>query len=198
MAASSNPVLKKAWRPCVELKQLVSEVKHKRMVKGAQSNSCKLGIGAGLCRVKTRDTEAAQERAEALSTFEETQEDRRLNGCIKKEHFSEWVKWGETMQQDRDWNKVIKSQEDDLFRFNLAATEDVLPTPKCAQMLETTLESKVQLVPRKECVTTSHSLWVPSGSSSRQTNLATRLSATSYLPNNTGNAQPRESPIPVR
>ena len=92
MPASSNPALKKAWRPCVELKQLVSEVKHNRMVKGAQSNSCRLGIGAGLCGVKTRDTEAAQERVEVVSTFEETQEDRRRIGCIKKEHFSEWVK----------------------------------------------------------------------------------------------------------
>ena len=42
------------------------------------------------------------------------------------------------MRQERDWNKVIRSQEDDLFRFNLAATEDVLPTPsvlKCWKQL---------------------------------------------------------------
>ena len=69
--ASSNPVLKQAWRLCVELKQLLSEVKHKSMVEGAQSNSCKLGIGAGLCQVKRSDTKAAQERAEVLSTFED-------------------------------------------------------------------------------------------------------------------------------
>ena len=137
--ASTNPALRNAWKPCVELKQLVSEVKHKGMVKGAQANSCKLGIGAsGLRRIKTKDTKVAQERAEVLSTFEEAQEERRLNACIKKEHFSEWVKWGEMIQQDRDWNKVVKSQEDDLFWFNLAATEDVLPTPsvlKCWKQL---------------------------------------------------------------
>ena len=136
--ASTNPVLRNAWKPCVELKQLVSEVKHKGMVKGAQADSCKLGIGAGLCRIKQIDTEAAQERAEVLLTFGETVEERRLNACIKKEYFSEWVKWGKMMRQERDWNKVIRSQEDDLFRFNLAATEDVLPTPsvlKCWKQL---------------------------------------------------------------
>ena len=52
--ASTNPVLHNAWKPCVELKQLVNEVKHKGMVKGAQANSYKLGIGAsGLRRIKT-------------------------------------------------------------------------------------------------------------------------------------------------
>ena len=107
------------------------------MVKGAQADSCKLGIGAGLCRIKQIDTEAAQERAEVLLTFGEAVEERRMNACIKKEHFSEWVKWGEMMRQDRNWD-WIRSQEDDLFRFNLAATEDVLPTPsvlKCWKQL---------------------------------------------------------------
>ena len=89
------------------------------MVKGAQADSCKLGIGAGLCRIKQIDTEAAQERAEVLLTFGETVEERRLNACIKKEYFSEWVKWGTMMRQERDWNKVIRSQEDDLFRFSI-------------------------------------------------------------------------------
>jgi len=40
------------------------------------------------------------------------------------------VKWDGVMAQDRNWNELIQREGDDeLFRFSLAATEDVLPTP---------------------------------------------------------------------
>ena len=45
------------------------------------------------------------------------------------EHFAEWTKWDGCMEQDRDWQRLIHEDDQALFRFEIAATEDQLPTP---------------------------------------------------------------------
>ena len=87
---------------------------------------------------KTELSPEAMERKLVLQLSEKYAEEERYLHCLKLERFCEWVKWDGVMAQDRNWNEFIPSQGDhELFRFSLATTEDVLPTPsglKCSRV----------------------------------------------------------------
>ena len=122
---SSNPVVKGTWRPTVELEPLLSEAKARKMIRGAQTGTA----GLGLAPSRRKQDSTAEERAEVLRAFESITEHERYVHCLSLEHFAEWVKWDKVLCSEPQWTYWIMSGEDDLFRFNLAATEDVLPTP---------------------------------------------------------------------
>ena len=123
---SNDPVQRHAWKPCVELEPLLSEVRHRKMIKGAQAGTGGLGLAPAKCK---KDTPAGEERASTLKVFENICEEHRYVHCLGKEHFSEWVKWDNVLETKHDWSRSILGYEEDLFQFNVAATEDVLPTP---------------------------------------------------------------------
>jgi len=122
-------VLKHKWQPTVELGGLCSDVKWKKMVKGSRAHTDKSGLGFGT-KLKANLSPSAEERKDVLQLSEEYAEKKRYLHCLKLEHFCEWVKWDDVMAQDRNCNELIRREDDDeLFRFSLAATEDVCPTP---------------------------------------------------------------------
>ena len=45
------------------------------------------------------------------------------------ECFADWTRWVYCVVQDRAWQRLIHEDIEDLFRFEIAATEDQLPTP---------------------------------------------------------------------
>ncbi len=94
------------------------------MIRGAQSGTA----GLGLVWQRRKEDIVAEERAELLRSYEDIAEHERYLHCLSNEFFAEWVKWGNSLATDPQWTSWIMSGEDDLFRFNLAATEDVLPT----------------------------------------------------------------------
>ena len=67
-------------------------------------------------------------KEEMLKAFESQEEQRHFLKNHNLEHFGEWVKWDAVMEQDRDWNRLIYREDDDLFRFEMSAVEDQLPT----------------------------------------------------------------------
>ena len=87
----------------------------------------------------------AQERADMVEVFEEITNEERYQQCLRLEHFSEWVKWDNVMAQDRDWNKLIMQSDDSLFKFTLAATEDVLPTRSVLKCWNELTDAKCRL-----------------------------------------------------
>jgi hypothetical protein len=123
---SADPAMRHAWKPCVEMEPLLSEAKHRKMIKGAQSGTAGLGMAPA---ARKKDTKLGEERAEMLKVFEDRQEERRYLHGLNKEHFAAWVMWDSVLETNHDWTESIMAPEDDLFQFNLAATEDVLPTP---------------------------------------------------------------------
>lgn len=126
---SENPVLKHKWQPTKELDDRCSEVKWKKMIKGTRSKNDTSGLGFNT-RLTAQLSPSAEERKAVLKLSEEYEEETRYLHCLQLEHFGEWVKWDGVMAQDRDWNELIRREGDDaLFRFGLAATEDVCPTP---------------------------------------------------------------------
>ena len=71
-----------------------------------------------------------------LRAVEDITEEQQYIHSISLEHSSEWVKWDNVLATGPQWTRWIMSGEDNLFCINLAATEDVLPTPsvlKCWQ-----------------------------------------------------------------
>ena len=43
-----------------------------------------------------------------LAEFEEDAESKRCMHCLKLAQFAEWREWDHVMEQDREWNKLIK------------------------------------------------------------------------------------------
>ena len=107
----------------MELEQLLSEAKARKTIRGAQTST------AGLAPSRRKQDSTAEERAEVLRAFESITEHERYVHCLSLEHFTEWVKWDKVLRSEPQWTYWIVDGEDDLFRFNLAATENVLPTP---------------------------------------------------------------------
>ena len=73
-----------------------------------------------------------------IKVFEAEEEERRVTKNRGLEHFAEWTKWDVCMEQDRDWQRLIHEDDQALFRFEIAATEDQLPTPgvlRCWEIL---------------------------------------------------------------
>ena len=66
---------------------------------------------------------AAEERKSVLQALEAQEEQRRVNAHIRLQHFSEWAKWDDCME-DRDWQRIIQEDNDALFKFEIAASED--------------------------------------------------------------------------
>ena len=123
-----NPVTRGQWQPTVELTKQLGAVKFEKMMKGARSSHNKSGLGFGAKPVE-RLSSAAEERKAVLQALEAQEEQRRVNEHIRLQHFSEWAKWDECMEKDRDWQRIIQEDNDALFKFEIAATEDQLPTP---------------------------------------------------------------------
>ena len=144
---SNDPVAKGTWRPTVELKPLLSEAKARKMIQGAQSGTG----GLGLAPQKKKQDATAEERAEVLRAFEDITEEQRYIHSLSLEHFSEWVKWDNVLATDPQWTRWIMSGEDDLFRFNLAATEDVLPTPSVLKCWQIVTDASCKLCGHKNC-----------------------------------------------
>ena len=112
-------------QPTVELEPLLSEAKARKMIRGAQTGTA----GLGLAPSRRKQDSTAEERAEVLRVFESITEHERYVRSLSLKHFAEWVKWDKVIYSEPKWAYWITSGEDDLFRFNLAASEDVLPTP---------------------------------------------------------------------
>ena len=49
--------------------------------------------------------------------------------CHNLKQFGEWVKWGNMMEPDPNWQKIVREDNDALLKFQIAALEDALPTP---------------------------------------------------------------------
>ena len=126
---SDNPVLHGKWQPTQELESLCKEVHWQEMVQGARATTDTSGLGFNT-RSTGKLSPKAEERKAVLKLSEAHEEEKRYLHCLQLGHFSEWVKWDGVMAQDRNWNELIRREGDDeLFRFSLAATEDVCPTP---------------------------------------------------------------------
>ena len=110
----------------MELEPLSSEVRHRKMIKGAQAGTGGLELAPAKCK---KDTPAGEERSSTLKVFENICEEHRDVHCLGKEHFSELVQWDNILETKHDWSRSILGYEEDPFQFNVAATEDVLPTP---------------------------------------------------------------------
>ena len=95
------------------------------MIRGAQTGTA----GLGLAPERKKEDSTVEERTEVLRVFEDITEHGRHVHCLSLEHCAEWVKWDKILRSEPQWTYWIMSGEDDLFCFNLAATEDVLPTP---------------------------------------------------------------------
>ena len=99
------------------------------MLKGSRAHTDRSGLRFNTMPKAELSPEATERKMVLQLSEKYTEEDRYLH-CLKLEHFCEWVKWDGVMAQDRNWNELIHREGDDeLFRFSLAATEDVLPTP---------------------------------------------------------------------
>ena len=88
-----------------------------------------------------------------ITAFDAQEEERRVQKGRSLEHFAEWVKWDECMEQDRDWQKAIHQHNDTLFQFEIAATEDQLPTPSvlCCWGILTQEQALCKLCNAKQC-----------------------------------------------
>ena len=95
------------------------------MIQGAQSGTG----GLGLAPQKKKQDATAEKRTEVFCAFEDITEEQRYIHSLSLELFSEWIKWDDVLATDLQWTRWIMSGEDDLLRFDLATTEDVLPTP---------------------------------------------------------------------
>ena len=139
---SNNKVMQGKWWPTVELEPLLTEAKTRLMIRGAQKGTG--GLGAALAHQR-KETIVAEERAGVLNAFEDITEEKRYMHCLSMEHFSEWVKWDNVLKSEPRWNEWIMSGEDDLFRFNIAATEDQLPTPSVLKCWKQITDAKCHL-----------------------------------------------------
>ena len=132
---STNPVIKKTWRPCVELEGITGEAgiagEAKYRIKfntaACRSNGDTRGLGVGHCRLGS-NTPQTEERAQVLAIFDELEEEKRYLHCLRLEHDCEWVQWDDVLQQDRSWNEVLQLESDTLWRFQISANEDQLPS----------------------------------------------------------------------
>lgn len=145
---SDDPVKRGTWRPCVELEPLLSEAKHRKMLKGAQSGLGGVGLAPA---TRKKDTPLGEERAAMLKVFGDIIEEERYLHCLSKEHFSQWVMWDSVLETNHDWTESILAGGDDLFQFNLAATEDVLPTPSVLKCWGQLTNSQCPICRNKAC-----------------------------------------------
>ena len=122
-----NPVTRGKWQPVLELERQLESVEFQKMTRGARSQHAVGGLGFG-SQPTAKKSSSAEEREEMLKAFESQEEERRFLKNHNLEHFGEWVKWDAVMEQDRDWNRLIFQEDDDLFRFEMSAVEDQLPT----------------------------------------------------------------------
>ena len=135
--SNPSPVTRRQWQPTVELIRQLSNVKFEQMMKGARSENNKSGLGFGAKPVEKK-TPSAEERQAVIKVFEAEEEERRVTKNRGLEHFADWTKWDGCMEQDRDWQRLIHEDDQALFRFEIAATEDQLPTPgvlRCWEIL---------------------------------------------------------------
>ena len=147
-----NPVTRGKWQATVELNKQIGQSKFQQMMKGARSEKNKSGLGCGTKPVEKK-LPAAEERKAVITAFDAQEEERRVQKGRSLEHFAEWVKWDECMEQDRDWQKAIYQDDDTLFQFEIAATEDQLPTPtvlRCWDIL-TQEQALCKLCRTKQC-----------------------------------------------
>ena len=133
---SADPVVRRAYKPCVAMEPLLNEAKHRKMFKAAPQGKGGLGMAPP---TRKKDTPVAEERAELLRVFEQVTEEHRHVHCLGLTEFAEWVKWNGVLERNHDWSQTTMLGDDELFQFVTAATEDVLPTPsvlKCWGLLD--------------------------------------------------------------
>ena len=87
----------------------------------------KSSLGSGVKPVQ-KTSSSAVERQAVIKAFEVQEEERRVLKRHSLKHFAEWAKWDKCMEQDRDWQRLTHEDDASLFRFEIAATEDQLPT----------------------------------------------------------------------
>ena len=81
---SNDPVRRHAWKPCVELEPVLSEVRHRKMIKGAQAGTGGLGFAPAKCK---KDTPAGEERASTVKVFENICEEHGISTALARSTF---------------------------------------------------------------------------------------------------------------
>ena len=125
---SVNPAERVAWRPTIELDSCIQAAEYRKRAGKANHGSQGLGLHEAHRNRKT-DSKQAKERHAALAEFATKIEEGRYQHCLQLVAWGEWTKWDNVMEQDRDWQKLIMQSDDTLFRFQIGALEDTLPTP---------------------------------------------------------------------
>ena len=152
----TDPCLKQKWQPTIEVDIHLKAVEFSKMLnlKGAQSSNDTRGLGFGRVLQKY-DSPAAEEREAMLREFEAQEEEARFVKCLTLQHACEWVKWDGLMEADRNWQELImRDGDEDMFRFDMCATEDQLPTPSMLKtwgILKTAEQAKCKLCNIKQC-----------------------------------------------
>ena len=125
---SANPAERVAWSPTIELDSCIQAAEHRKRAGKANHGSQGLGLHE-VHRNRKTDSKQAEERHAALEEFATKTEEGRYQHCLQLAAWGEWTKWDNVMEQDRDWQKLIMQRDDTLFRFQIGALEDTLPTP---------------------------------------------------------------------
>ena len=97
-------------------------------MKGARSEQSKSGLGFGPKPVKTTTLSAVEGQA-VIKALGLQEKKRHVMKKHSLEHFAEWTKWDDCMDQDRDGQRLIHKANEALFQIEITATEVVLPTP---------------------------------------------------------------------
>ena len=117
-----------AWRSTIELADCLEAVEHKKRAGKANAGTQGLGLITPAKKSLSQSVQA-EERQAVLEEFAEKIEGDRYQHCLKLAQWAEWTKWDDVMEQDRDWQKIIMQKNDELWKFEMGALEDTLPTP---------------------------------------------------------------------
>ena len=145
--------VQKKWSPTAALPALIDEVTLYPHSTTRRAGTAQGTQGLGLLRsvMGKRDTKEARERADVMNLLSHLNDEERLNECRKSQYFCTWMKWDNIMDTDFDWRSAIMSQEDDLFRFKVAAIEDQAPTPTNLKVWKVTTVATCYLCQYKSC-----------------------------------------------
>ena len=136
----TSKIVQNRWRPCVELENLLSEVKYNSMFGcGVRAGHDKRGLGCDPKLKKKKGSATAEERAAVLEILDEKIDEQRYLHATQLAHFGEWCKWDGIMAQDKIWQAAIYDYNDTLFQWTIKAIEDQCPSPqvlKCWRLIE--------------------------------------------------------------
>ena len=142
---SANPVVRGTWRPTIQLEECIASAVIRKRAGKANSGTQGLGMrdleqGQNWVSEWTKNqryeskcqlshTQKAEQRHAALEEFSTQIEEGRFQQCLNLAAWGEWTKWDNVMEQDRDWRKLIMRTDDEIWKFEMGALEDTLPTP---------------------------------------------------------------------